>query len=174
MGARFAKSQIILHWLTLVMVILTYSAMLLKDSVSDDQVALVKDLHFNFGISVFVLMLIRLGLRQRHAVPPITPVLEELQALGAKLFHGVLYLLFLSLPVLGFLTLAYGGKQWLLLGWQVPQWVATDPVMRSLVKRAHETLANTGYFIIAIHTLAALYHHYLRRDDTLRRMMLGK
>ncbi|TQI81523.1 cytochrome b561 [Serratia fonticola] len=174
MGARFAKSQIILHWLTLVMVILTYSAMLLKDSVSDDQVVLVKDLHFNFGISVFVLMLIRLGLRQRYAVPPITPVLEELQALGAKLFHWLLYLLFLSLPVLGFLTLAYGGKQWLLLGWQVPQWVAPDPVMRSLVKRTHETLANIGYFIIAIHTLAALYHHYLRRDDTLRRMMLGK
>ncbi len=174
MGARFAKSQIILHWLTLVMVILTYSAMLLKDSVPDDSVALVKDLHFNFGLSVFVLMLIRLGLRHRHPVPPITPALAEWQALGAKLFHWLLYLLFLSLPVLGFLTLSYGGKQWLLLGWQVPQWITPDPVMRSLLRNVHETLASAGYFIVGLHALAALYHHYLRGDDTLRRMMPGK
>ncbi|MFZ1874774.1 MAG: cytochrome b [Chania sp.] len=174
MGARFAKSQIILHWLTLLMVILTYSAMLLKDSVPDDYIDLVKNLHFNFGLSVFVLMFFRLCLRQRHATPPITPALEVWQAFGSKVFHWLLYLLFLSLPILGMLTLAYGGKEWMLLGWQVPQWITPDPGMRSLVKDIHETLANTGYFIIGAHALAALYHHYLRGDDTLRRMMPGK
>ena len=49
MGNRYAKSQIVLHWLTLLMVILTYAAMLLKDSVPDDLASLVKNLHFNFG-----------------------------------------------------------------------------------------------------------------------------
>lgn len=174
MSVRFAKSQILLHWLTLVMVILTYSAILLKDSVPDDSAALVKDLHFNFGLSVFVLMFIRLGLRHRHPTPPITPALPKLQALGAKMFHWVLYLLFLSLPILGFLTLAYGGKQWLLLGWQVPQWITPDTGIRRTLKMVHETLANTGYFIVGIHALAAIYHHYVRGDDTLRRMMPGK
>ncbi|WP_337262817.1 MULTISPECIES: cytochrome b [unclassified Serratia (in: enterobacteria)] len=174
MVVRFAKSQIILHWLTLLMVILTYSAMLLKDSVSEDNIDLVKNLHFNFGLSVFVLMFLRLCLRQRNAVPPITPALEVWQAFGSKVFHWLLYLLFLSLPILGVLTLAYGGKEWVLLGWQVPQWVTPDPGMRSLLKDIHEVLANTGYFIIGAHTSAAIYHHYLRGDDTLRRMMPGK
>lgn len=174
MAARFAKSQIILHWLTLVMVILTYSAMLLKDSVPDDSVALVKDLHFNFGLSVFVLMFIRLGLRQHHPAPSITPALQEWQALGAKIFHWLLYLLFLSLPILGFLTLSYGGKPWMLLGWQVPQWVTPDVGIRRTLKMVHETLATTGYFVVGIHALAAIYHHYVRGDDTLRRMMPGK
>lgn len=174
MRTRYATSQIILHWLTLVMVVLTYSAMLLKDLVPDDDVLPIKDLHFNFGLSVFVLMFIRLGLRQCYPAPPITPALAQWQAFGAKAFHWLLYLLFLSLPVLGFLALSFGGKQWMLLGWQVPQWITPDPGMRSLLKNIHEILANSGYFIIAIHTLAALYHHYLRRDDTLRRMMPGK
>lgn len=174
MVIRFAKSQIVLHWLTLLMVILTYGAMLLKDSVPDDSVALVKDLHFNFGISVFVLMFLRLGLRHRNPSPPITPRLEHWQALGSTVFHWLLYLLFLSLPILGFLTLSYGGKTWMLLGWQVPQWITPDPVTRSGLRTLHETLANTGYFIVGAHGLAALYHHYFRRDDTLRRMMPGK
>ncbi|CAI0699276.1 cytochrome b [Serratia quinivorans] len=174
MGNRYAKSQIVLHWLTLLMVILTYAAMLLKDSVPDDITPLIKNLHFNFGLAVFLLMLIRLGLRRRHGTPATTPPLEEWQDVGAKVFHWLLYVIFLTLPVLGMLTLAYGGKTWVLLGWQVPQWITPDPVMRRLIKTTHETLANVGYFIIGAHTLAALYHHYLRKDDTLRRMMPGK
>lgn len=90
------------------------------------------------------------------------------------MFHVLLYVLFLALPVLGVLTLAYGGKEWVLLGWQVPQFVTPDPALRRIIKSTHETLANTGYFIIGGHALAALYHHYLRKDDTLRRMMPGK
>ncbi|MBI3309856.1 MAG: cytochrome b, partial [Serratia liquefaciens] len=67
MGHRYAKSQIVLHWLTLLMVILTYAAMLLKNSVPDDMASWVKNLHFNFGLTVFLLMFIRLGLRRRYA-----------------------------------------------------------------------------------------------------------
>lgn len=174
MGNRYARSQIILHWLTLLMVILTYAAMLLKDSVPEDMAPLVKSLHFNFGLAVFLLMFIRLGLRHRYATPATTPPLEEWQEWGAKIFHVLLYVLFLALPVLGVLTLAYGGKEWVLLGWQVPQFVTPDPALRRIIKSTHETLANTGYFIIGGHALAALYHHYLRKDDTLRRMMPGK
>ena len=167
MSNRYARSQIVLHWLTLLLVILTYSAMLLKDSMPEAWGPVVKNLHFNFGVSVFALMLIRLA-------PPITPPLEEWQEVGAKIFHWLLYVVFLMLPLLGMLTLAYGGKSWSLLGWPVPQWMTPDPVMRRLVKTVHETLANVGYFIIGAHALAALYHHYLRKDDTLRRMMPGK
>jgi Cytochrome B561 len=174
MSNRYARSQIVLHWLTLLMVILTYAAMLLKDSVPEAWAPMVKNLHFNFGASVFALLLIRLAVRAFHATPPTTPPLEEWQEVGAKIFHWLLYVVFLMLPLLGMLTLAYGGKSWSLLGWPVPQWVTPDPVMRKLVKTVHETLANIGYFIIGAHALAALYHHYLRKDDTLRRMMPGK
>jgi cytochrome b561 len=174
MSNRYARSQIALHWLTLLMVILTYAAMLLKDSVPDSLAPMVKNLHFNFGVSVFALMFVRLILRYFMMTPAITPLLEEWQDIGAKIFHWLLYVVFLALPVLGVLALAYGGKHWVLLGWQVPQWVTPDPVMRRLIRTTHETLANVGYFIISAHALAALYHHYVRKDDTLRRMMPGK
>ncbi len=70
--------KIVLHWLTLLMVILTYAAMLLKDSVPEAWAPMVKNLHFNFGLPVFALMLIRLAVRSFHTPPPTTPPLEEL------------------------------------------------------------------------------------------------
>ena len=100
MSNRYARSQIVLHWLTLLMVILTYAAMLLKDSVPEAWAPMVKNLHFNFGVSVFALMLIRLAVRSFHAAPPTTPPLEEWQEVGAKIFHWLLYVVFLMLPLL--------------------------------------------------------------------------
>ncbi|AUQ42427.1 cytochrome b [Yersinia ruckeri] len=174
MRNRYTLSQITLHWLTLLMVILTYSAILLSDAVPDEYRTLVKNLHFNFGLSVWGLMLVRLWLRQRNPTPAITPPLPQWQAMGAHTLHWVIYLMFLSLPVLGVLAQAYGGKTWYFLGWQVPQWVTPNVQARSLIKQTHELIATLGYFVIGAHAFAALFHHYIRSDDTLRRMMPGK
>lgn len=174
MRSRYSLPQMTLHWLTLLMVILTYAAMLLSDTVPDEDRTLVRNLHFNFGISVWILMLLRLWLRHRNATPTITPPLPDWQLLGAHILHWGLYLMFLSLPVLGILTQAYGGRTWFLLNWQVPQWVTPNSEVRGYLKQTHEFIANLGYFVIGIHGIAALYHHYVRRDDTLRRMMPGK
>ena len=36
----------------------------------------------------------------------------------------------------------------------------------------HEAVANLGYALIGLHAVAALYHHYMRHDNTLLRMSL--
>lgn len=174
MKNRYSLPQIVLHWLTLLMIILTYLAMLLSDTVPDEERTFVRNLHFNFGISVWLLMLVRLWLRQRNPTPAISPPLPHWQLLGVRISHWGLYLMFLSLPILGFLTQAYGGRTWLLLGWQGPQWLTPNTDVRDYLKQTHVFIANLGYFVIGIHGVAALYHHYIRRDDTLRRMMPGK
>lgn len=171
MKNHYSAPQILLHWLTLLMVILTYSAMLLKDTVPDEYYAQIKELHFNFGSIVWLLMLGRLSLYFFYPAPPIAPPLPVWQQRAAQAMHGLLYLMFLSLPVLGFLTLAYEGKSWQWLGWSVPASVTPDTNIASWLKAVHETIANLGYFMIGLHALAALYHHYLRLDNTLQRML---
>ena len=37
----------------------------------------------------------------------------------------------------------------------------------------HEAIANAGYFLIGLHAAAALFHHYVVRDNTLRLMVPG-
>lgn len=174
MKNRYHISQITLHWVTLLMIILTYSAMLLKDSVPDEQYDNIRLLHFNFGIIVWLLMFSRLALRHIFATPPITPALSHWQELASKLLHWVLYLLFLALPILGVFMMAYGGRSWEFLGMQIPQFVTPNLELRSSLRNIHETLATSGYFLIGFHAVAALFHHYIRRDDTVVRMMPGK
>lgn len=170
MKNRYSLSQISLHWATLLMIILTYTAMLTRDYFPEDNQPLVRLLHFNFGICVWLLMWVRVFLRTRYATPVITPPLPRWQIAASHAVHGVLYLLFLSLPVLGVLTLEFGGRDWVLFGWRVPQFVTPDPSVRSTVKQIHVFLANCGYYLIGLHALAAIYHHYFRKDDTLLRM----
>lgn len=87
MKNRYSLPQIVLHWLTLLMIILTYSAMLLSDTVPDEERTFVRNLHFNFGISVWLLMLVRLWLRQRNPTPAISPPLLHWQLLGVRISH---------------------------------------------------------------------------------------
>lgn len=173
MKNRYSLPQIVLHWLTLLMIILTYLAMLLSDTVPDEERTFVRNLHFNFGISVWLLMLVRLWLRQRNPTPAISPPLPHWQLLRPYFALGVVS----DVPITAdsrVLTQAYGGRTWLLLGWQVPQWLTPNTDVRDYLKQTHVFIANLGYFVIGIHGVAALYHHYIRRDDTLRRMMPGK
>jgi cytochrome b561 len=171
MKNRYSLLQISLHWLTLLMIVLAYGAMLGRDYFPDDYRVLVRQLHYNFGLSVWVLVFIRILLRHRFRTPPITPPLPRWQAHVATLTHWLLYLLFLALPTLGFLTVQFAGRSIYLLGWELPQLVPAHPEWRSGLRNTHELVANIGYYLVALHALAALFHHYFMKDDTLKRML---
>lgn len=91
--------------------------------------------------------------------------------MAAKIMHILLYISFLALPLLGIAIMAYGGKDWSFLGFNVVSFVTPDEEAKSLIKDIHETLANIGYFLIAAHAGAALFHHYVQKDNTLLRMI---
>jgi cytochrome b561 len=43
--------------------------------------------------------------------------------------------------------------------------------MAKWLKEIHETIATVGYFLVGTHVAAALYHHYIKRDNTLKLML---
>lgn len=49
-----------------------------------------------------------------------------------------------------------------------------NSIMQHDLKEIHELIANTGYFIVGLHAAAAIFHHYIMRDNTLLRMLPGK
>jgi cytochrome b561 len=60
----------------------------------------------------------------------------------------------------------------------VPFWGAELPVLINksidtarLLKEIHENLATVSYFLIGLHASAAMFHHYVKRDNTLRLML---
>lgn len=174
--ARFRPSLVVLHWLTLVLLVGVYACIELRVQFprGSDTRELLKYWHFILGLLVFGVTWVRLALRATGSTPGITPALPAWQSGVSRLSAFLLYAMMLALPVMGYLTLNAGGKPLLVLGMRLPMLVAENRDLSSQLKELHETIATAGYFLIGLHALAALYHHYVRRDDTLRRMTLRK
>ena len=173
---KLSKLQIQLHWLTLVLLAVTYAAMELRGWFPKDSSAYLamRATHYNVGVLVWLLMFLRLGLKQKYKDPRIVPQPPRWQMTAAKLMHIALYATFLALPILGIALMAYGGKSWDFFGFTISPFVTPNSGVKATIKNLHETLANIGYFLIALHAAAALFHHYVQKDNTLLRMMPNK
>ncbi|MFJ5398026.1 cytochrome b [Pectobacterium sp. CHL-2024] len=90
---------------------------------------------------------------------------------AAKTVHGILYVIFLALPLLGLFSLYFGQVEWSFLGITMPVAGVLNKDIQHNLKALHELIANAGYFIIGLHAAAALFHHYIVRDNTLNRML---
>ncbi|MFC0142348.1 cytochrome b561 [Erwinia mallotivora] len=173
MQNRYATSQILLHWLTLLLLIIVYATMEFRGLASHGswQRSLMVVTHFSAGTTVLLIILLRLWLRTRHRTPAIVPPLRLWMTAASHLLHTCLYGLFILLPVLGISSRYLRGKEWMLFGISMPVSTSPLPELAASLTDWHETLAPVGYWLVGIHALAALSHHYLFRDNTLLRMM---
>ncbi len=92
----------------------------------------------------------------------------------AHLGHLVIYLLFIVLPVIGLVMMYNRGNPWVAFGITMPHAAEANFELVDMLKSRHVTLANLGYFVIGLHAIAALIHHYFWKDNTLLRMMPRK
>lgn len=170
---RFSATTIGLHWLMLILLIAVYSCIELRELYpkgSDPREAL-KTWHFMLGLSVLALVGLRIYARLVSATPPITPEPARWQSLVAKSTHVALYGLMIGMPLLGWMILSAAGKPIPFFGLELPALVAKNKALADLLKEVHETIGVLGYYLIGIHAIAALYHHYVLKDDTLSRML---
>ncbi|NBU25533.1 MAG: cytochrome b [Gammaproteobacteria bacterium] len=173
---RYPPASILLHWLMLVLLAGVYAAIELHDEFPDGSPAYerLETLHFMLGLSVLLLVVVRLALRSRFTAPPITPAPPAWQRTASKVVHGLLYALMLGMPIGGWLMLSAKGEAVPFFGLTLPPLVAPDKDLAHLIEEIHETVGVAGYWLIGLHALAALAHHYIVRDDTLRRMLPGR
>ena len=67
--------------------------------------------------------------------------------------------------------LSASGKPIPFFGLHLPALTGENKALAGQVKQIHETVGTAGYWIIGLHALAALAHHYVWKDNTLRRML---
>lgn len=169
---RYHPLLIGVHWLTLALLIAVYALIELRGIYPKGSAAhdLMKTWHFTLGLTVLALVLVRLPLRLAWRAPPITPAPPAWQHRLATAMHVALYVLLLVLPVLGWLTLSAKGKAIPFFALQLPSLIGADKALGNNLEQIHGFIGDIGFLLIGLHAGAALYHHYLVRDDTLRRM----
>ena len=173
---RYHRSSIVLHWAMLVLFVGVYASMELRELFDKGSVPreALKSLHFMLGLLVFVLVWLRMALRLKFPAPPIQPTPSLWQDKAAKLAHLMLYALMIGMPLAGWLLLSAAGKPIPFFGLNLPALIGPDKALASQIKEIHEFVGTLGYFLIGAHAAAALFHHYIQRDNTMLRMRLSR
>lgn len=173
---RYSGLSIALHWVMLLLIAAVYACIELREYYprgSNIREGL-KMWHFMLGLSVFVLVVLRVVARLGRATPPITPEPPAWQALSASLVHFALYAMMILMPLAGWLILSADGKPIPFFGFELPPLTGENKDLAEQIEELHEAGGTIGYFLVGIHALASLFHHYVVKDDTLLRMMPGR
>ncbi|MDR3385963.1 MAG: cytochrome b [Rudaea sp.] len=171
---RYAAPVRWMHWIVFACVLAAYASINLFELFPRGSAARANVLaaHYLAGLAVLLLVLPRFWLRSRHLTPTIVPPLDRWADLLGKTTHLALYMFLLVQPILGVVTLQVGGKPVTFFGITLLRAFVAAP-NRELSHRLediHATIGTIFYWVIGLHILAALWHHCVRRDNTLRRM----
>jgi cytochrome b561 len=128
--------------------------------------------HKWIGITVFLLAVARLLWRLRSPDPALPDSMPRWQRVVAKMSHVLLYLLMLMIPISGWLFSSADGVPVVYLGqFPLPDLVAPDKALARTLKSIHHDLNWILLAAVIAHVVAALEHHFIARDDILRRML---
>lgn len=181
-----------LHWLIFFMVLVEVPAGFLmaalygpglKHADVTPLAHLLGQIHHTNGFLLLAVMLARLAWRFAHPAPPLPADMDRWRARLARVTQGLLYLTLIGLPITGWMALsvladsdAFGKTQIWFFGSDaiMPRimdpkpW--NDPHGYGYVARFHRWLIYGGACVLVLHAGAALQHHFVRRDQVLRRM----
>jgi cytochrome b561 len=129
-------------------------------------------LHKSIGLIVLFLVVFRFAWNRYRTRPPIADSLSRGQQRVAMAAHHSLYLLMLSIPLLGwFASMAYGGRTHFFGLFELPVIIAKDTDAAVIYRNGHIWLGWLMFALLTVHIGAALWHHFWRRDATLAQML---
>lgn len=164
---------VVLHWTTAVLVIVLWLSAQVIDWFPDGPARTnMRSVHVTLGALLAVVLAYRIMWRTLAGarVPPLGhPVLARV----ASITHVLLYVLLVVVVLLGFLNAWVRGDSWFDV-FTVPSFAPGDRALRRQINGYHDLAANTILVVAGVHALAGLAHHYLWKDDTLRRMGLRR
>jgi cytochrome b561 len=169
---RYAGLMIVLHWLIALGIIgllgLGLYMVGLPKGLPIKSTLL--NLHKSLGMTVFLLVLLRIAARAVLHRPPLPPM-PAWQRAAARTTQGLLYVGMVAMPLAGYLGSSfnrYGTRFWGIL---LPQWGWDDPHLRELFFGIHEVIGYVLIALIVLHVAGALKHQWVDRDNLLARML---
>jgi len=171
MDDQFGLVAITFHW---VMAIIIICLICLGLYMSDLPISMEKlklyGWHKEFGLLVLMLVVLRLSWRWLNILPELN--LPRWEIIAARTVSWAFYFLMFAMPLTGWLMTSYAGLPVSFFGlFVMPDLVLPDHDMIKTFKTLHKYLAYSLIAIITLHILAALKHHFIDKDNILRRMV---
>lgn len=162
-----------LHWTIVVLIIAQYVIIEAAEDLPDGPGKFeMVTRHKSLGMLILALALVRIAWKAVNKGHPVPVTMPRPQKIAAAAGHGLLYLLVLAQPISGWMMSSAANYPVTFFGlFQFPAIVAPNEGMHETYEELHEFLFSTIVVIAVVHVLAALYHHFVQKDDTLRRML---
>ncbi|UPQ84691.1 cytochrome b [Pseudomonas knackmussii] len=166
---KYGSVSRLFHWLMTLLIL--WQFLKLGDRISEGEHWIGQTLvpwHVSLGVLLFVLVVLRIVwfVRQYKQRPLHDPATASLVKSG----HFALYACMALMPITGLLYMLGNGYGLKVFGTQL---VAKGPEIdwAASIGSLHSPLAWLTVILVLGHTAAALYHHYVKRDDIMRRML---
>ncbi len=170
---RYTKTAMALHWSIALLIVCAFTLGLVMTDIPGFTPAKLKyySWHKWMGVTVLGLACARVLWRRFHRPPP-AAAMPAWQHRAADATHILLYLLIFAVPVSGYLYTLAAGVPVVYLGlFQLPVFMEPNPELKPILKNIHYVLNLVMAAAVAAHALAALKHHFIDRDDVLKRML---
>jgi cytochrome b561 len=170
---RYGATAIGLHWLMAALLLgLFCVGVYMHDLPLSPWKLRVFSWHKWAGVTAFLLVLARGAWRLTHRPPELPASMTPPLRLAAHVGHALLYLLMVAIPLSGWLMSSAKGFQTVYFAvLPIPDLVGKDKVLGEQLLLVHQSLNFLLAFIVAGHAAAALKHHFVDKDEVLRRML---
>jgi cytochrome b561 len=171
---RYTLTAQALHWITaaLMFVVLPIAWVMVNMPKSAQFRGLLFDLHKSVGLTIVVLVAVRIAWRAKHPVPPLDVGLARWEKVAAKGSHWMLYVVLVGMPISGYLLDAAGGYSISYFGLFSVPLLPKSPSLSSAATWVHVAVGQwLVYTLIFLHVAASIWHISVRRDGVLDRML---
>lgn len=173
-STHFGVVSIAIHWLVAVTVFGLFGLgyYMVGLSYYDEWYRLGPDIHRSVGILLFLAVVFRVIWRVANPVPRPLPSHQRWEIRLAHVAHGLLYVLLFVVMVSGYLISTADGSAISVFNWfDVPSLTGRIKGMEDIAGEVHYWSTWAIVILAGAHGLAAIKHHVLDKDDTLRRML---
>ena len=168
---EYTSTTKFLHWTIAILIIIEYAiGMFLLFNKGYKQVNFI---HKQIGLTILVLVICRIFWRIFGYYPPPLKELSPCEKITARIMHLLLYTLMLFVLFSGIIRIqahGYSIEFWNMI--KVPTLIDLQPqAIGKILKKVHEYAAHVFISLICLHIIIAFWHHYIRTDRVLLRML---
>ena len=173
MNERYTRTAQALHWLMAALLVgLVSLGLYMHELPLSPRKLQLYSWHKWVGVTVFFLLLVRIGWRITHQPPALPEQMSKLQRITSHVGHTALYLLMIAIPISGWLMSSAKGFQTVWFGvLPIPDLLPKNKELGDLLLELHESLNLLLIALLLAHIAAALKHHFIDKDDVLSRML---
>ncbi len=166
----YGRGAIAFHWTIALLVVWVGALGLLHDSWPKTAQAFWINVHAVSGLTLWILLIARYGWRIAHAPPSLPADIGTVYRRLSAAAHWGLYALLFITPIIGAVTFIWHGRTLDLGLFKVGFGIAKNRAIFGPTEDIHGYLAYALFALAGLHILAALWHHFVKRDGMLKRM----